>query len=251
MERDRHRSLAQMVAGVAHEVNTPLGIISTGASIVKRELSSETVTALTADRKVKMVVEDLLETADLMDKNIKRAHMLIQSFKNLSVSQIADTKETLCLPEVVNEILALFSIQARKAKLDVEFTQFLPEDGQTWVGYRGHLSRILLNLLTNAERYAYPGGKGGKVEVTLRSESAAAPRFLLTVRDRGCGILPEHLPHIFEPFFTTGRMQGGSGLGLAMTYNLVTASLHGTINAESTLNQGTTVIVTFPHVVPD
>jgi signal transduction histidine kinase len=251
MERDRHRSLAQMVAGVAHEVNTPLGIISTGASIVKRELSSATVTALTADRKVKMVVDDLMETADLIEKNIKRAHTLVQSFKNLSVSQIVDTKETLCLPEVVNEILALFSIQARNAKLDVEFTHSLPEQGQTWVGYRGHLSRILLNLLTNAERYADPGGNGGKVEVTLRSESGAAPRFLLTVRDRGCGISPDHLPHIFEPFFTTGRMQGGTGLGLAMTYNLVIAALHGTVNAWSTLNQGTTVIVTFPQVIPD
>ena len=251
MEREQHRSLAQMVAGVAHEVNTPLGIISTGASIVKRELSSETVTALTTDRKVKAVVEDLLETADLMEKNIKRAHTLVQSFKNLSVSQIVDTKETLCLPEVVDEILALFSIQARKANLQVEFTHSLPEQGQTWVGYRGHLSRILLNLLTNVERYAYPGGNGGKVEVTLGSESGAAPRFVLTVRDRGCGIPPEHLPRIFEPFFTTGRMQGGAGLGLTMVYNLVTAALHGAVNAESTLKQGTTVRVTFPHVVPD
>jgi signal transduction histidine kinase len=250
MERERHRSLAQMVAGVAHEVNTPLGIINTAASIIKRELVSETVTALTGDRKVQLLVKDLLETADLMQKNIVRAHTLIQSFKNLSVSQIVDTKEKLNLPEVVTEILELFSIQAKKAKLDVQFCHSLPEQ-QTWVGYRGHLSRILLNLLTNVERHAYPNGSGGKVEVTLSSEPGPTPRYVLAVRDHGRGISPENLPRIFEPFFTTARTQGGTGLGLSMVYNLVTAALHGTVNAESTLNQGTTMTITLPHIIPD
>jgi len=247
MERARHRSLAQMVAGVAHEVNTPLGIINTAASIIKRELTSDAVTALAGDSKLKVLFEDVLETTDLMQKNIARAHALIQSFKNLSVSQIVDTKGSLKLVELVNEILALFSIQAKKSKLEVEFTHSLPED-QTWVGYRGHLSRILFNLLTNVERYAYPGGSGGKVELIL---SSAPPRYILVVRDHGAGISPENLPHIFEPFFTTARTLGGTGLGLAMVYNLVTAALHGTVNAESTLNQGTTFTITFPQVVPD
>jgi signal transduction histidine kinase len=247
MERAQHRSLAQMVAGVAHEVNTPLGIINTAASIIKRELTSDTLTALTSDRKVKMLIEGILETTDLMQKNITRAHSLIQSFKNLSVSQIVDTKDSLKLVEVVNEILALFSIQAKKSKLELEFTHTLTED-QTWVGYRGHLARILLNLLTNIERYAYPAGTGGKVEVRL---SSAPPRYILVVRDHGAGISPENLARIFEPFFTTARTQGGTGLGLAMVYNLVTAALHGTVNAESTLNQGTTITITFPQVVPD
>jgi len=252
MERERHRSLAQMVAGVAHEVNTPLGIINTAASIIKRELTSETVKALPHDRKVHMLVADLLETADLMQKNIVRAHTLIQSFKNLSVSQIVDTKETLRLPEVVEEILALFSIQARQAKLDVTFTHTLPEPQRTWAGYRGHLSRILLNLLTNVERYAYPDGTGGQVAVTLDTHTDhQGPHFLLTVRDWGCGIAPENVPHVFDAFFTTGRGKGGTGLGMAMVYNLVTESLHGTIHLESAPSQGTTVTVTFPHIVPD
>src|SRR5437667_37509 len=109
MERARHRSLAQMVAGVAHEVNTPLGIINTAASIIKRELTSETLMALAGDRKLKMLIDDLLETTDLMQKNITRAHALIQSFKNLSVSQIVDTKGSMNLVELVNEILSYFT----------------------------------------------------------------------------------------------------------------------------------------------
>jgi signal transduction histidine kinase len=233
MERNLHRSLAQMVAGVAHEVNTPLGIINTAASIIKRKMPSGD--------------SELQETIDLMQKNIDRAHTLIQSFKNLSVSQIVDTKETVNLVEVVNETLALFSIEARKAKLEVEFSHSLTES-QAWVGYRGHLSRILLNLLTNVERHAYPKGSGGRVEVIL---SSAPAQYVLVVRDHGAGISPAHLPQIFDPFFTTAREKGGTGLGLSMVYNLVTAALHGAVNAESTLNQGTTIKVTFPQVVPD
>jgi signal transduction histidine kinase len=236
MESTLHRSLAQMVAGVAHEVNTPLGIINTAASIIKREITSD-----------KMALEDVLETIDLMQKNIDRAHTLIQSFKNLSVSQIVDTKGKMNLVEVVNETLSLFSIQARKAKLVVEFSHSLAAD-QTWVGYRGHLSRILLNLLTNVEQHAYPNGSGGKVEVRI---SSAPPQYVLVVRDHGAGISPDDMPRIFDPFFTTARGQGGTGLGLSMVYNLVTVALRGTVNAESVLNQGTTFTITFPQVVPD
>lgn len=252
MERERHRALAQLVAGVAHEVNTPLGIINTAVSMIKRELTSDTITALAQDRKTRLVLDDVLETAELLQKNITRAHTLIQSFKNLSVSQVVDSKDILPLLDVVHEILALFSIQARQARLDVVFTPTLPPEQRTWVGYRGHLARILLNLLTNIERYAYPDGSGGKVEVTLSTQPAAQGSvFVLTVRDYGRGIAPEHLPQIFDPFFTTGRGAGGTGLGLAMVYNLVTSALHGSIQAASTPGQGTTITVTFPHVVPD
>ena len=146
----------------------------------------------------------------------------------------------------MNEILALFSIQAKKSKLELEFTHSLSED-QTWVGYRGHLSRILLNLLTNVERYAYPGGIGGKVEVRL---SSAPPRYILVVRDHGAGISPENLPHIFEPFRQTGPQMagtdGGLGLGLSIAKQIV--ELHGgTIAATSDgAGRGASFIVRLP-----
>jgi signal transduction histidine kinase len=186
-----------------------------------------------------------------MQKNITRANTLVQSFKNLSVSQVVDTRENLVLPEVVDETLELFSIQARKANLDVKFTHTVPAEYQVWNGYRGHLSRILLNLLTNVERYAYPAESGGNVAVTLRFEPTPTVRYILAVRDEGAGIAPEHLPKVFEPFFTTGRAHGGAGLGLSVVYNLVTAALHGSVTAESTLGQGATFTVTFPHAIPE
>jgi signal transduction histidine kinase len=250
MESEHHRSLAQMVAGVAHEVNTPLGIINTAASVIKRELTSETLTALAADRKVKTALEGVLEATDLVQKHVTRAHTLIQSFKNISVGQITDTKETMRLAEAIAEILDLFKINARKAKLEVELNNVLTDRNSTWAGYRGHLSRVILNLLTNVERYAYPDGRGGKVEVSLSADhKCKEPCFVITVRDFGQGIAPENLPKVFDPFFTTGRGKGGTGLGLAIVYNLVTTALQGTIAIESALSQGTTVRVTVPQTV--
>jgi CRP-like cAMP-binding protein len=172
------------------------------------------------------------EVAGLIQKNIAQAHVLIQSFKNFSAGQINESRETLRLPELVNEILALFSIQARKANLEVEFTHTLVEDHQTWVGYRGALSRVLLNLLTNVERRAHTGAKPSKVDVTLKFEQGAAPSYVLEVRDGG-------------------RDVSSRDPDLVMVQKLVTEALDGTLHVESKAGHGATFTVTFPQVVPD
>jgi signal transduction histidine kinase len=250
MEIARHRSLAQMVAGVAHEVNTPLGIISTAASVILRELTSETLTALTTDGQVKTALTDALEATELVQKNVVRAHTLIQSFKKVSVGEIADTRETMDLPEALAESLHLFSINARKAGLTVELDTERAGEHRTWTGYRGHLSRILLNLLTNIERYAYPDGIGGRVAVSLGIDhERRPPAFVITVQDFGRGIAPDDLPRICDPFFTTGRGRGGTGLGMTIVHTLVTSALQGTLAIESELGRGTTVRLTVPQTV--
>lgn len=252
MEIERHRALSQMVAGVAHEVNTPLGIINTAASLIKRELTSDTMTSLATDRSTKRMVEDLLEATHLMQRNITRAHTLIQSFKNISVSQISDTKAEVNLSEAIAETVELFKINARKAKIALQIEDNLTDQSRMWVGYRGHLSRILLNLLTNVERYAYPDGTGGLVTISASASSNSEPCcFVVTVRDFGKGIAEESLSQVFNPFFTTGRSKGGTGLGLAIVYNLMTEVLKGTVEIESGIDKGTTVILTFPKTISD
>ena len=252
MEIERHRSLAQMVAGVAHEVNTPLGIINTAASIIKNGLVSDTITALATDRKTEIKLENILEATDLMQKNITRAHTLIQSFKNISVNQITDKKEEMNLSKAVTEILELFKINARKAKLEIEIKDTLADGSRVWMGYRGHLSRVILNLLTNIERYAYPESVGGKVEISIADNGdPAKPCFIISVSDFGKGIAPDDLSKVFEPFFTTGRVKGGTGLGLAIVHNLISETLKGSVHIESEIGKGTTVCIKFPQTVPD
>ncbi len=237
-ENARHRSVAQMVAGVAHEINTPLGIINTGADLITSRLSG-----LEADESV---LEDLRDAGALISRNVARAHKLVQEFKKVSVNQITDIKEAVSLPEVVAETAHLFQVTCRQSRMQVVVLDLLPNQSGHWLGYPGSLSQVLLNLLSNAQRYAYPEGVGGKVEIALAVEDDL---YRITVRDFGQGIPPENLTRVFDPFFTTGRGKGGSGLGLSIVHNIVTAHLRGSITVDSTPGTGTTVTLRLPREV--
>jgi signal transduction histidine kinase len=129
----------------------------------------------------------------------------------------------------------------------------LSESDRIWDGFPGLFSRVLLNLLTNVDRYAYPGDEPGRVEITLtRNRPPQGPvGFQLSVKDFGQGISESDLPHIFDPFFTTGRDKGGTGLGLAMVHNLVTQGFNGNVRAISRRGKGTTIELSFPERAPD
>jgi signal transduction histidine kinase len=251
MELERHRALSRLVAGVAHEINTPLGIANTAACIIGQELTSPLIRTLTEEREGSRLVSDVLEAIDLLQRNIQRAHALIQDFKRVSVGQLTDVKEQMDLSEAVAEVIGLFAVSARRAGLELVIHDRLPATSRTWVGYHGYLSQVLLNLLTNVERYAYPPHTGGRVEVTLSAADTGAPTFTVTVRDFGKGIRPEDVPRVFDVFFTTGRSSGGSGLGLAIVYTIVTGPLQGTITVTSALDTGTTFSITFPQTIND
>jgi signal transduction histidine kinase len=132
-------------------------------------------------------------------------------------------------------------------RVQVKFNNELASEQKKWTGYRGFLSQVVINLLTNVERYAYPKGIGGIVDVTIRLENDT--HYCLTVKDYGKGISKENQAHIFDPFFTTGKSAGGTGLGLAIVHNLVTNALNGEIKLKSELGKGTEFIVIFPRVI--
>ena len=247
MEVEKQRGLTQMVAGVAHEINTPLGVAGTAASIVEREV--EKLDPLAVDRKSKAALEDIREALGLLKGNLERAHKLVQDFKKVSVSQLRDAKEPLDVPEAIRATLNLAQVSLKRSQITVAFNDALPPGTQTWVGYRGYLSQILLNLLTNVERYAYPAGQGGAVEVDLSLDGPGD--YALVVRDFGRGIPEQDLGRVFEPLFTTGRAAGGTGLGMTIVYNLATTALKGRIEVHSVVGRGTEVRITFPRVVPD
>lgn len=237
MEVEKQRALTQMVAGVAHEINTPLGIINTAVSIMARELASPK--EMTAQR-----AADIAESLELMRRNVERAHRLVQDFKKLSVSQLIDEKEEFDLAEAVEETISLIMLSLKQNRIQVRFKNKLPQGQSLWHGYRGFLSQVLINLLTNVERYAYEKDQPGTADVLL--EMADAEHFRLTVRDYGKGISKENQKMVFEPFFTTGRSIGGTGLGLAIVHNLVTNALKGEIKLKSEEGRGAEFTMTFP-----
>jgi signal transduction histidine kinase len=252
MEIARYRGLAQMVAGVAHEINTPLGIVNTAASFVRQRLTEDVLNGLPHEPAAQGVVADIHEALRLMEANINRAHRLVQEFKKLSASQIHDEREMLDLLGVIEETVDLFRISARQAGLIISVHDRVATPAtRNWLGYRGYLSQVLLNLLTNVERYAYPNGAGGRVDIDVeRDDAGGEPSFVVSVRDFGRGIAAPDLPRVFDPFFTTGRDRGGTGLGLAIVHNLVTSGLGGSVDILSSLDSGTTVVIRVPCTAP-
>jgi signal transduction histidine kinase len=251
-ELQRHRAVSQMVAGVAHEVNTPLGIARTAVGVIRNSLAPLAESGAASPEQRAEAIDDTLSALDLLERNVLRAYQLVQDFKRVAAGQSVDIREPLQLAEVVSEVLRMFSIQARHSKLDVRLANSLGADADQWTGYRGYLTQILLNLLTNVERYAYAGGGGGRVDVSIDSGVLGkAPAFVVTVRDYGAGIPAADVEKVFEPFFTTGRGKGGTGLGLAIVHTLATASLKGTVTVQSKPGEGTAFVLTFPQTIPE
>lgn len=245
---ERHRSLAEMVAGVAHEINTPLGIASTALSVIANRLSSQPVrAALSANETDLELLEDVLSAADLLKKNVLRAHKLVETFKKISVNQITDTLERVNLPSMLRDAVELFEVNAKQAKLSIGIDCSGVRGTNVWFGYPGCLTQVIMNFLQNIERYAYPAGCGGKVDLLLVDDNRGEEGdFTLLVRDYGRGIEPDDLRKVFDPFFTTGRSRGGTGLGLAIVDNIVRSVLKGTIAVTSAVGKETCFKVSFP-----
>ena len=246
-EIERHRMISQMVTGVAHEINTPIGIATHAASIIADDLRPDRIEAIAKDEKAGRRLADVAEAAQLAQDNIVRADALIKSFKNLSVQQISESRETLDLAAYTEEVVGLYRMKAEAAHLEVETTSDVNGEAASWVGYPGLYSQLILNLITNADAHAYPDNTPGKIEVTL---SDAGDRFQLLVRDFGLGIPAADQESVWEPFFTTARDKGGTGLGLPIVRNIVTTSLHGDIELASTEGEGTTITIKIPKIVP-
>jgi signal transduction histidine kinase len=238
MEAEKQRALTQMVAGVAHEINTPLSVINTAVNIMARELAAPV--EVTIQR-----AADIAESLELMRLNVERADRLMQDFKKISVSQLRDEKESFDIAEAVEATIGLVFVSLKHSYIHIKFHNQLAEDQKMCIGYRGYLSQVVINLLTNVERYAYPKGVGGIVNVTIQMEDDA--HYRLSVQDGGRGISPADQAHIFEPFFTTGRAIGGTGLGLSIVHNLVVTALKGEIRLKSEAGKGTEFVVIFPR----
>jgi signal transduction histidine kinase len=250
---ERLLALTQMVAGVAHEINTPLGIASTALSIIEGRLSLPKIKALFDEsNEAREILADILESSSLLKSNVLRAHKLVETFKKITVGQITEKKEKANLSDLVEDAVGLFRINARQAKLFIDIDTSGITDNPEWLGYPGYLTQVIMNFLQNIQRYAYPDGKGGKVNITVTDrEQNNEAQFVVMVRDHGIGISPENLTKVFDPFFTTGRGRGGTGLGLSIVNNIMTSALKGSISVTSEPGHGSAFTIVFPKIIPD
>ncbi len=248
IQAEKMASLGQLVAGVAHEINTPVGITLTAASFLAErttELSAAMAGAGIRRSDLDRYVGQAAETTALMLANIQRAADLIQGFKQVAVDQTSGERRAFDLATYIDEVLVSCGPMLRKTRHRV--VAECP-DGLAVEGYPGALSQVLTNLVVNALTHAYGPDDAGtlRIEVTRGDPDTVE----LTFADDGRGIPAEHRDRIFDPFFTTRRGQGGSGLGLHIVYNLVTAVMGGTVAVDSG-DTGTTIRIRFPRVAPD
>lgn len=240
---ERHRSLAQMVAGVAHEINTPLGIANTAVNIIENCLAKpEIKNVATENAQLQSIFDDIQESFGLLKRNLLRAHKLVDTFKKISVGEVSDNPEMLDLPQLLNDSLELFKLNAREARLNINIDISGLHGSRLWLGYASYMHQVILNLLQNIERYAYPEQHGGNVHIFLSDDGQ---QFILRIKDEGKGIAAENLDKIFEPFYTTGRGKGGTGLGLAIVNNIVTTLFKGRITVASVPGEGCCFCLTF------
>jgi signal transduction histidine kinase len=244
VESEKMAALGGLVAGVAHEINTPVGVGITLASTLAEE-TTKFKAAIAEGQLKKSVLTSYLDTAadcsNLMLTNLQRAGELIQSFKQVAVDQTNLEKRPILLKSYVEEILTSLSPKLRQAGHNLKV---IGDETMEILSYPGAIAQLLVNLLNNSLIHAYPTKKTGELTIDI---SQTQQDITLVYSDDGCGIPPEALGKIFEPFFTTARERGGTGLGLHIVYNLVTQKLGGTIDVDSQVGKGTLFIIKLPR----
>lgn len=244
VESEKMAALGALVAGVAHEINTPIGNTITVASTLADE-SAVFVNAAETGQLKRSTLNHYLDVVSrctkLINSNLGRAGDLIQSFKQVAVDQSHRELRTFNLKDYVGEVVTSLEPQARRSGLTLDLAG---DDSIVLTHDPGVFAQVITNLVTNSIKHAYQPGEVGQLQIHLEQQN---DQVLLTYRDDGCGISTENLSRVYEPFFTTARNQGGTGLGLNIVYNIVTQSLKGTIKIDSQLGQGTTFIVALPY----
>jgi ligand-binding sensor domain-containing protein/signal transduction histidine kinase len=236
-------SLGSLVAGVAHELNTPIGNSLLMASTLQEK--TETLAARFAQASLKKSdlegwIAAASESSALIQRSLHSAAELVNSFKQVSVDQASTQRRRFDLAQASQEIAATIMNQVRRGGHALSL-QVAP--GIVMDSYPGPLGQVLINFVNNALLHAFDGPGGTMV---LSASLSGSDRVRIEFRDDGRGIPAEHLSRIFDPFFTTRMGQGGTGLGLNIAYNIVTTLLGGTIRVESVAGEGTVFIVDLP-----
>jgi PAS domain S-box-containing protein len=248
VRRDKLAALGALVAGVAHELNTPIG-----NSLMMAGSMSERTAELRRDMEGglrRSVLEAYLQEAANADevvlRNLNRAAALVASFKRIAVDGAGSQRSRFVLGDLIAGLLESLQADVRRQGLD------LVEDVEHWLemdSYPGPLNQALNHLIENSLLHGFDGGARGGA-ITVSAHDSGNGEIAIIVSDNGAGIPAASLPRIYDPFFTTRLGSGGSGLGLYITHNIVTGVLGGHIEAASTEGQGARFTLRLPKVAP-
>lgn len=243
VESEKLASLGGMVAGVAHEINTPLGVGITAASILKAHTDKviDKIAAGEIDEKTFGKYATLAnEAVNMLESNLNRAADLVKSFKQIAVDQSSSIRRTYNFAKVISEVTTSLHPKLRGTKLEVQVE--CPEDLVQY-GNPGAVTQILTNFVMNSILHAYDEKEPGVLNISVAQNE---DRIQLKFADDGKGMTEEQASKVFEPFFTTRRGSGGTGLGMHIVHNLVRVDMNGTIKVVSTPGFGTQFTIDMP-----
>jgi PAS domain S-box-containing protein len=248
IEAEKLAALGRLVAGVAHEVNNPVGISLTVASSLERKAATFAAEVARGDLRRSRLNEFLETSRDASSQlvaNLNRAAELIQSFKQVAADRNYSDQRSFDLGDLTEQVVMSLRPGLRKHHLTLTVDC---EPNLTMNSYPGPYGQVLTNLFLNAVAHAFPDGRPGAVDIQVRESGKDNVEILFS--DDGCGMSLDVRRRAFDPFFTTRRDQGGTGLGLHIVYSIVTNRLGGHLDLDSELGKGTRIQIILPRVAP-
>jgi PAS domain S-box-containing protein len=248
IESEKLAALGRLVTGVAHEINSPVGISLTVASTLKQKaaaFSAEVARGNLRRSSLNDFLEMVEEASAQLVANLNRSAELIQSFKQVAVDHNYLAQRTFDAGELTEQILVSLRPGLRKNNISLDIDC---QPGLVMNSYPGPFGQMLTNLILNSIMHAFPDGKGGEIAIKLWASGKADVGVL--VSDNGCGMSLDVRRQAFNPFFTTCRNHGSTGLGLHIVHNIVTHRLGGSLDLDSEPGAGTKIRIVLPRVAP-
>jgi histidine kinase len=247
VESEKMASLGHLVAGVTHEINTPVGIGVTGAS--QLETITKDITHLFENQRMKRsdlqkYLNNAGKISNLILRNLNRAAELVQSFKQVSVDQATDQRRRFVLRKYLYEVV--LTLKPKLKNTQYQITIECDEDIVLF-SHPGIFYQIIINFIINSLIHGFQNKAEGQMTISVLPKNEEKETLILRYSDNGKGISKEIVQSIFEPFFTTNRQGSGTGLGLHIVHNLAVHKLNGMIRCESVEGRGTTFIIEFPY----
>ena len=248
IEAEKLAALGRLVAGVAHEVNNPVGISLTVASSLERKTSlfaDEVASGNLRRSSLNEFLETSRDASAQLVANLNRAAELIQSFKQVAADRNYSDQRNFDLGDLTEQVVLSLRPGLRKHNLTLNVEC---EPNLSMNSYPGPYGQVLTNLFLNSVAHAFPDGKSGIVDIKVRASGTENVEVIFS--DNGCGMSLDVRRRAFDPFFTTRRDQGGTGLGLHIVYNIITNRLGGRLYLDSTPGSGTRIQMILPRVAP-
>ena len=249
VQSEKLASLGSIVAGVAHELNTPIGIGVTASTTIEasiKEFRKKYENNQISKRDLEQFMETTETAMSLIMANLSRGSELVKSFKQVAVDQTSEKRRKFMLDEVISEIV--LTVQPQFKHTPHNIIANIPDDIEL-DSYPGPFGQVITNLIMNALTHGFHEDMEGELQINVKRKGEGY--VTISVKDNGSGIQPEHLKHVFDPFFTTKMGQGGSGLGMHISYNIITGIMGGKMTISSTPGEETEILMTLPLVAPE